>query len=175
MIGNTDASGQVGRRVAERLAERRVPQRLIVPDGVAGPRLPCSETATITDGHLESMRNALAGVDTLFPRTGQVAPGASPPHTTAVDAAIAAGIKRIVYSSFVGASPEAIFTLARDHYATEVHIRSKPVDFTFLRGSAYFEVLRWIIGADGVIRGPAGDGRVARWHATTWPTPSRPS
>jgi uncharacterized protein YbjT (DUF2867 family) len=49
----------------------------------------------------------------------------------------------------------------RHHYATEQHIRSTGVAFTFLRGSAFLEVLRWIIGADGVIRGPAGNGRLA--------------
>jgi uncharacterized protein YbjT (DUF2867 family) len=79
---------------------------------------------------------------------------------TAVDAAVAAGVKRIVYSSFVGAAPDATFTFARDHWHTEEHIRSTGLDFTFLRGNVYMDVLPWIVGTDGFIRGPAGDGHV---------------
>ena len=109
----------------------------------------------------DSMQKALAGVETLFLVPVREHPERVRLHTTAVDAAVAAGVRRIVYSSFLGAGADSTFTLARDHYATEEHIRSKGVAFTFLRGSAYLEVLRWIIGSDGVIRGPAGDGRLA--------------
>jgi NAD(P)H dehydrogenase (quinone) len=35
------------------------------------------------------------------------------------------------------------------------------LDFTFLRGNVYMDVLSLILGSDGVICGPAGDGRVA--------------
>ena len=30
-----------------------------------------------------------------------------------------------------------------------------------MRGNAYMDVLPWIVGSDGIIRGPAGDGRIA--------------
>ena len=33
--------------------------------------------------------------------------------------------------------------------------------FTFVRGSAFLEVMHWLINDAGVIRGPAGDGRLA--------------
>lgn len=162
LIGNTDPCGEVGRRVAERLAIRGIHQRLIVPDGVQAPELPHSERVTMRGyGDFDSMKAAAAGVETLFLVPIREHPERARLHATAVDAAVAAGVKRIVYSSFLGAGPQATFTLARDHYATEEHIRSTGIAFTFLRGSAYLEVLRWIIGADGVIRGPAGDGRLA--------------
>ena len=51
--------------------------------------------------------------------------------------------------------------LGRDHYATEQAIRSTGVDFTFLRDSLYLDVLPFAVWEDGVIRGPADDGRVA--------------
>ncbi|HKH19154.1 MAG TPA: SDR family oxidoreductase [Solirubrobacteraceae bacterium] len=162
LIGNTDASGEVGRRVAERLARLDTRQRLIVQDPGQAPQLPGCEVATITGyGDTESMFEALAGVETLFLIPIREHPERVRLHLTAVDAAVAAGVRRIVYSSFLGAAPDATFTLARDHYATEEHIRSKGVAFTFVRGSAYLEVIRYIVGADGVIRGPAGIGRVA--------------
>ena len=44
---------------------------------------------------------------------------------------------------------------------TEEHIRNSGLDFTFLRGNVYMDVLSWIVGSDGVIRGPVSDGRVA--------------
>ena len=162
LVGNTDPRGEVGRRVAERLAARGLRQRLIVSGDVRAPELPHSEAATVSSyGDFESMKEAATGVETLFLVPIREHPERARLHRTAVDAAVAAGVKRIVYSSFLGAGPKATFTLARDHYATEEHIRSTGVTFTFLRGSAYLEVLRYIIGPDGVIRGPGGDGRVA--------------
>jgi uncharacterized protein YbjT (DUF2867 family) len=78
-----------------------------------------------------------------------------------VDAAAAAAVERIVYLSIISASPEATFTYARDHYATEQYIRSVGLAFTFSRQSFYLDYLPQLSGADGVIRGPAGDGRFA--------------
>ncbi|MYV99928.1 NAD(P)H-binding protein, partial [Streptomyces sp. SID3343] len=81
-------------------------------------------------------------------------------HTTAVDAAVAAGVERIVYVSFVGAAPDATFTFARDHWFTEQHIRASGLRFTFLRDNFYLAALPAMTGTDGAIRGPAGGGRV---------------
>ena len=82
-------------------------------------------------------------------------------HRAAVDAAVEAGVPRIVYLSFVGAAPDATFTLARDHWETEEHIRAAGVRFTFLRMNLYMDFIASMVGADGVVRGPAGDGRLA--------------
>ena len=40
-------------------------------------------------------------------------------HRAFVDAAAGAGVEHVVYVSFFGAAPDATFTLARDHFATE--------------------------------------------------------
>jgi NAD(P)H dehydrogenase (quinone) len=82
-------------------------------------------------------------------------------HLTFIDAAIEAGVRRIVYLSFFGASPTATFTLARDHWATEEHLRSAGVTYTILRDNIYADFTPHFIGQDGNIRGPAGDGRTA--------------
>jgi uncharacterized protein YbjT (DUF2867 family) len=82
-------------------------------------------------------------------------------HVDTIDATVAAGVERIVYLSFVGAAPEATFTLARDHWWTEEHVRASDVCATFLRDNLYLDMLPALAEADGVIRGPAGDGRVA--------------
>ena len=81
-------------------------------------------------------------------------------HTAAVDAAVEAGVERIVYLSFVGAAPDATSTLAREHWQTEEHVRSRGLEHTFLRDNAYLEYVPALVGPDGVIRGPADEGRV---------------
>ena len=45
-------------------------------------------------------------------------------HRTFVDAAAEAGVRQIVYTSFAGAAADCTFTLGRDHWATEEHIRA---------------------------------------------------
>jgi uncharacterized protein YbjT (DUF2867 family) len=78
------------------------------------------------------MRAALEGARTLFLIPAAETPDRVRQHRTAVDAAVAAGVRRIVYLSFFGAAPDATFTLARDHWETEEYIRATGVPFTFL-------------------------------------------
>jgi NAD(P)H dehydrogenase (quinone) len=70
-------------------------------------------------------------------------------------------VSRIVYLSFLRAEPTSTFTFARDHWHTEELIRAKGVPFTFLRDSLYLDMIPLFVGADRMLRGPAGDGRVA--------------
>ncbi|MDX6266184.1 MAG: hypothetical protein QOD70_924, partial [Frankiales bacterium] len=44
-------------------------------------------------------------------------------HLRFLDAAAEAGVARIVYTSYLGAAPDAAFSLARHHWATEEHLR----------------------------------------------------
>ena len=78
-----------------------------------------------------------------------------------VEAAAAAGVRRIVYTSFLAAAVDSTFTLGRGNYATEEAIRSTGMDFTFLRDGVYLDYRPLAVWEDGVIRGPADDGRVA--------------
>lgn len=82
-------------------------------------------------------------------------------HRRFVDAAVDAGVGHIVYTSFHGAGPDATFTLAREHWATEECLRDSGMAVTVLRDNLYADFLPGLVGEDGVIRGPAGDGRVA--------------
>jgi NAD(P)H dehydrogenase (quinone) len=67
----------------------------------------------------------------------------------------------VVYTSFFGAAPDCTFTFGRDHWHTEELIRASGLRHTFLRDNLYLDFLPLMVGADGVIRGPAADGRVA--------------
>lgn len=160
LIGVTGSSGQLGGRVATRLAALGRQQRLLIRNPERAPQLPGSEVvqASYEDG--PAMRAALNGVQTLFLVSGSGA-GRLAQHYSAIDAAIAAGVERIVYTSFLAAAPLATFTHSREHSLTEQYIRATGKRYTFLRPSFYLDsVPRWF-SSDGVIRGPAGNGTIA--------------
>jgi NAD(P)H dehydrogenase (quinone) len=162
LIAVTGATGVVGGRVAALLAEAGLAQRPVVRDPGRAPEHPGAEVRRASGyGAAEEMRAALDGAATLFLVPAAEAADRVEQHKVAVDAAVAAGVRRIVYLSFASAAPDATFTLARHHWATEEHIRSRGLAFTFLRMNLYMDFIPSMIGADGAIRGPAGDGRVA--------------
>jgi NAD(P)H dehydrogenase (quinone) len=160
-FGVTGSTGAVGGRVATSLADRGRAQCLIVRDPARAPRLPDTEVvqAEYRDG--PAMRRALEGVHTLFMVSGSESFDRVLEHTTAIDAAVAAGVQRIVYLSFLRAAPDATFTFVRDHYHTEEHIRSTGLPYTFNRSSLYLDFIPSMAWDDGAIRGPGGHGRVA--------------
>jgi NAD(P)H dehydrogenase (quinone) len=161
-IAITGATGFVGGHTAARLAERGIEQRLIVRDASRAPALTGAEVRTASAyGAGEEMRAALEGVRTLFLIPAHETADRVEQHRTAVDAAVAAGVEHLVYLSYVDASAESTFTLGRQHAATEDHIRASGVPFTFLRMNLYLDFMPMLAGEDGVIRGPAGDGRLA--------------
>jgi uncharacterized protein YbjT (DUF2867 family) len=157
-IAVTGATGGVGGRVARRLADAGVGQRLVVRDPARAPRLAGADTAVAQYSDTEAMRRALDGIGTLFFVSAAEAADRLDQHRAVVDAAVAAGVPRIVYLSFLNAAPRATFTLARQHWATEEHIKASGVRYTFLRDSLYADFIPLMVGADRVIRGPAGDG-----------------
>ena len=162
MIAVTGATGELGGRVARGLAARGVPQRLVVRDPSRAPRLEHSEVVSVPSyGDTAAMRDGLRGIDTLFLVSGREQKDRVAEHVSAIDAAVAAGVERIVYTSFQAAAPDTTFTFGRDHFHTEEHIRSTGLHFTFLRDNLYLDYIPLFVGEDDVIRGPAGSGRVA--------------
>jgi NAD(P)H dehydrogenase (quinone) len=161
-IAVTGATGGVGGRVAALLAERGIPQRLLVRQVSRAPDLPGARVLQFGGyDDPDGVRRALDGAGTLFLVSAAEDPDRVRLHRAAVDAAVDAGVERIVYTSFVGAAPHATFTFARDHFHTERHIESTGVAHTFLRHNLYIDFIPVLCPAEGVIRGPAGRGRVA--------------
>ncbi len=157
----TGATGGLGGRVARALAARGVEQRLLVRDPARAPELPGATVVRSTYGDRDLARASLEGVRTLLMVSAAESADRLEQHLAFVDAAASAGVQQVVYTSFYGAAPDATFTLARDHWATEQHLRASGMGFTFLRDNFYLDFLPDLVGEDGVIRGPAGDGRVA--------------
>ena len=131
MILVTGASGTVGSEVVKalgsgakvRAAYRTRPQN--VPKGV--------ESVALDFDKPETIRPALAGVDTVFLLSNMV-----DPERRVVDEAKRAGVKRIVKLSVRGAAQEG-FTFARWHRASEKHIEASGVPWTFLRPSGFMQ------------------------------------
>ncbi|MET9100783.1 SDR family oxidoreductase [Streptomyces antibioticus] len=157
----TGATGRLGGRVARRLAERGVPQRLLVRSPGRAPELPGATVAAADFGDREAVLRGLTGAETVLMVSASESADRLAVHRTFVDAAAEAGVRHLVYVSFCGAAPDATFTLARDHFHTEEHIRARGLAYTFLRDNLYADFVPYFVGEDGVIRGPAGQGRAA--------------
>jgi uncharacterized protein YbjT (DUF2867 family) len=159
-IALTGVTGHLGNRVRELLPDTGEPLVLLArtPSKViAGPR---DEVRPCDFADPEGAARALSGVDTLLMVSASEAADRLDQHRAFVRAAAGAGVRHLVYTSFQGAAPDCTFTLGRDHWATEQAIRETGLAFTFLRDSFYADFLP-LMAQDGVIRGPAGDGRVA--------------
>ena len=167
VIAVTGATGALGRRVVDRLAGREdVALRLVVRDAARAPRVPGAEVAAVPGGYADGpgLTAALAGVHTLYLVSAAEAEDRLQQHRTAVAAAAAAGVQRVVYTSFLGAAPDAVFTLARQHAATEEALAATGVRTTVLRHAMYADFVPFFaVLEDGqaVIAAPADDGRAS--------------
>ena len=161
MIAITGATGDLGSRVTRLLADRGDPMRLLVRDAGRAPRVEAAIAiiSDYTDG--AAARAGLRGCDTMLLVSARESADRVTEHGSMIDAATAAGIGKIVYISFQSAAPNATFTFARDHFHTEQLIAGSGLRHVFLRDSLYQSGLAGMAGADGIIRGPAGDGAVA--------------
>jgi NAD(P)H dehydrogenase (quinone) len=159
LIAVTGATGQIGGRVARGLAAAGVPQRLVVRDPSRAPDLAGADVRTAAYGDAEALRHAFDGAGTLLFVSAAEDAHRLDQHRSVVEAAAAAGVRRVVYTSFLGAAPDCTFTFGRDHFATEQMLTQGRFETTFLRDSFYLDVLPEFV-TDGALRGPAGAGRV---------------
>jgi len=172
VVAVTGSTGAIGGLVAQALAQRGTPQRLLVRDPARATRLRGASVHRVTYGDRDAARAALRGVDVLLMVSAAESEDRLGQHRAFVDEAAGAGVRHVVYTSFLGAAQDATFTLARDHWATEEHLRASGMAWTFLRDSLYLDFLPDLAGPDGVIRGPAGlrgRGWWAPWRGPTSP------
>jgi len=163
MLALTGVTGALGGLVAARLADLdplllvRDPSRLA---GAGDPPVPDRvRTCTYADG--AACERALAGVTTVLMVSAAESPRRREEHRSFIAAAARAGVAHLVYTSFAGAAADATFTLGRDHHDAEEAIAESGLPATLLRDNFYADVLPLFADGGGVIRGPAGDGRVA--------------
>lgn len=159
VLAITGATGHVGGRVARLLGGDL--DRVVVRDAARAPSIGRATVRIAEYRDAPAMRAALDGVDVLLLVSAAEARSRLDEHRSAVLAAAEAGVRHVVYTSFDGAAPDATFTLGRDHWHTEQAIRDSGMAWTFLRDSFYSDFFPLFADEEGVIRGPAGTGRVA--------------
>ena len=162
MLGITGSTGALGGLVTQALAADPGGDRLrlVVRDPARAPQVG-AEVRACEYGDEDAAVAALDGVTTLLMVSAAEARDRREQHRTFIRAAARAGVSHVVYTSFSGASAAATFTLGRDHHDAEQAIRETGMVFTFLRDNFYLDVLPLFADREGVIRGPAGEGRVA--------------
>lgn len=157
----TGSTGAIGRLTAEELARGGAALRLLARAPERAPHLP---GAVVVQGRYDDRQRvqaALEGVTTLFMVSASEEEGWPQQQLAFVAAAAEAGVEHIVYTSFQTAAADAEFSYARDHFATEEAIRASGMAWTMLRDNFYLDFLMLLPDADGVLRAPAGEGRVA--------------
>jgi NAD(P)H dehydrogenase (quinone) len=163
----TGASGQFGRAAAEQLMARLDPSELILvsrsPDRLADL---AARGARVRYGDFDDAATLKAALEggrkMLLISTARVG-GRVAQHRNAVEAALAAGVEHIAYTSHVGISPDNPAIVIADHAATEQMIRASGASWTFLRDNHYAEAVATAIAPRVVATGEwitcAGEGR----------------
>ncbi|MGW5583178.1 NAD(P)H-binding protein [Streptomyces sp. NPDC003857] len=161
-VAVTGVTGALGSRIAARLADRGVPQLLVGRSPDRMPDLPgARRRGPAAYGDASAMRRALEGASTLVLVSGHRTGRRLEEHATAVEAAIAAGVDRVLYVSLVGASPTATYLNARDQWLTERFLAGAGIRHTVLRAGFYTATPAALADEEFVVSGPATTGRAA--------------
>ncbi|MFI6686571.1 NAD(P)H-binding protein [Streptomyces sp. NPDC050485] len=142
MIIVTGATGQLGRQIVERLLTRVPADRIGVSVRDPQKAQPLADRGvrvrqgSFTDA--ASLAHAFGGASqVLIVSVDKMGEEAVRQHRAAIDGAVAAGARRILYTSHMGASASSRFQACRDHAATEEALRASGVPFTSLRNGFY--------------------------------------
>jgi NAD(P)H dehydrogenase (quinone) len=145
MIIVTGATGKLGGLVVEDLLQRVPAAEIGVVARDPGKAAQVAEQGVeVRRGDYEdpaSLRTAFAGADVLlFVSSPDTTPGTRPrQHGNVVDAALAAGVGRVVYTSAIGAQDGQGFLA--DHTVTEGLLAASGLPHTLLRNTFYTEAL----------------------------------
>lgn len=143
MIVITAASGKLGQHVADALAAKGLTANVRLaarsPEKLAAYKAKGFEVVAADYEDPASLNAALQGADTLLLISG-VGPNEVriAQHHNAIEAAKAAGVKRIVYTSATAPSNSSLFDWAKAHVATEAELKASGIAYTILRDNSYF-------------------------------------
>lgn len=163
-IAITGATGQLGNVVVQKLKEKAASENLVAlvrnPEKAADLGI---EARLFDYAKPESLASSLQGIDVLLLISGNEIGQREVQHKNVINAAKAAGVKRIVYTSLLHANTSALI-LAPEHLATEIALIDSGVDYTILRNGWYTE--NYAVSIAGAIKagafiGSAGDGKIS--------------
>lgn len=164
----TGATGHLGRLVVEHLLADGVPAAEIVATGRRTDRLADLaaqgvRVVAVDYERPETLAAAVEGADVVLLVSGSEVGRRVAQHRAVIEAAQAAGVGRIVYTSAPHADTSAL-VLAPEHKATEELLRASGLTTTILRNGWYTENYVGDVqqaAASGEIVAAVGDGRVA--------------
>ena len=166
-IAVTGATGQLGHLVVNGLLEKGPSNKVIAVARDEKKAQPLAkrgvEVRVAHYGDPAALKDAFAGVDRLLLISSSEVGQRIGQHKNVIDAAKAAGVKHIVYTSAPRATTTAL-VIAPEHKATEENILQSGMDYTILRNNWYTENYKDRVETarkTGAVVAAAGTGRVA--------------
>ncbi|MEV4132780.1 NAD(P)H-binding protein [Dactylosporangium sp. NPDC049742] len=152
MIIVTGATGQLGSQIVARLLERvpaetvGVSVRDVTKAAALAERGVRVRAGDFTDP--ATLRHAFEGASQVLVISAAIrGAGAVAANIAAIDAACAAGARRVLYTSHQAAAKDSLFSPQLTHAQTEEHLTLRGVPFTALRNGFYTSTLGHYIGA----------------------------
>ncbi|MDT0613381.1 SDR family oxidoreductase [Streptomyces lancefieldiae] len=144
MIIVTGATGKLGRQIVERLLTRVPAERVGVsvrdPEKAQAKAF-AEQGVRVREGSftdVAGLAHAFEGAtQVLIVSVDKMGDECVKQHRAAIEGAVAAGARRILYTSQMGSGPASHFQACRDHAATEEALRDCGVPFTSLRNGFY--------------------------------------
>ena len=164
----TGASGHLGRRVVDELLDRVDPADLIlVTRTPAALAEYAARGAQVRAGDFDdpgSLAAAFAGGEKLLLISTDALGQRIRQHGDAIDAAAAAGVRLVAYTSIINPEPDNPAAVVPEHRGTEDKLRASGLEWTFLRNSIYADLeagSQAAAAATGQLVTNGGDGAVA--------------
>ncbi|CAA0109155.1 Quinone oxidoreductase 2 [Starkeya nomas] len=167
MYAVTGASGQLGRLVIDALIQKVAPGAVVAlvrdPAKAADAAGKGAQVRRFDYSRPDTLAPALAGVERLLLISSSEVGQRAAQHQAVIDAAKAAGVKFIAYTSILHADTNPL-DLAVEHRATEEALKASGIPHAVLRNGWYTE--NFTAGAapaiaHGVLLGSAGSGRTS--------------
>jgi NAD(P)H dehydrogenase (quinone) len=140
----TGASGQLGRRVVAEALDRVDPSELILvtrnPEALGELAALGADVRAGDFDDPASLVAAFAGGERLLLISTDAIGSRIRQHHAAIDAAVAAGIRHVAYTSIVRPEPDNPAGVVPEHSATEEKLRASGLEWTMLRNSIYADL-----------------------------------
>ena len=167
MILVTASTGHLGRLVLDELRTKVDPSTIVAaarrPEALSDLAADGVEVRELDYDLPDTMRIALTDVTQVLLISGSEVGRRVPQHQAVIDAAVAAGVEHLAYTSVLHADTSSL-PVVPEHLATERLLAAAPLTTTILRHSWYVENYTERLDpalANGAFVGSAGDGRIA--------------
>jgi len=157
MLAITGATGQLGHATLQYLLAHVAADQLVavVRDPSKAATLAAQGVALRPGDYNDpaALVAAFQGVTTVLLISGTDMATRTQQHRHVIDAARAAGVRRLVYTSGVNASADSAFVASPSHAATEGYLRASGLSYTILRNALYLDLLPMLLDPGALARG----------------------